>query len=83
MEGIYMVSVRDTTVEQNSTTQRGSKVRVKLHGGAVVERFVWDFDDEEDVVYLCNHDVFLKLTAGSDEVRPVGFPIDSIVRTPK
>lgn len=66
-----------TTFEKNSN-HRGSNVEVKVFGGGIVDRIVWD--EDRDVIYLCTKRCFEALLRNDDSTRPVGFPKIDIVR---
>lgn len=74
-----MISEKNTTRTELRTDKRGNVVRVVVHGGEIVERMIWECDDEEGVIYLCSKETFVKLSTGNSDVRPVGFPMNSVV----
>ena len=57
--------------------ERGKVVSVRLHGGEVVKRVVWEV--AEDAVYLCSARLYDRLLAGDNTNRPVGFPTEDVV----
>lgn len=73
-----MNSAQNTTHSARNATLKGTKVRVELHGGEVVERVVWEVDSEEGVVYLCSAKVFADLEKGITHTNPIGFPKESV-----
>jgi hypothetical protein len=67
-----------TTISAQNTEKRGDKVRVRVFGGQVIERIVWDA--EEYVLYLCSPRTYESLLADDPSYQPVGFPRDSIIQ---
>jgi hypothetical protein len=66
-----------TIVSARNTEKRGDKVRVRVFGGKIIERIVWDA--EESVLYLCSPRSFEALIADDATYQPIGFPRDSVV----
>lgn len=71
------MSSENTTTRMFRTDRRGASVKVRLYGGAIVERVVWD--EEDGVVYLCSRDCYTRKLAGDPEARPIGFPSGDVM----
>lgn len=56
-----------------NTENRGKKAKVKVFSGNIVERIVWE--QNNNVVYLCTNRVYKELIADGSDFRPIGFPI--------
>lgn len=71
---------KNTTQTDVSHRDRGASVKVRLYGGEIVERVVWD--EEDGVVYLCSRDCYARKLAGDPEARPIGFPAEDVLSGP-
>lgn len=69
-----MIFAKNTTHDTENTENiynRGEKVNVRVFGGAVVERRVWE--EVGDAVFVCTDRCYENLLQGNFEIRPVGF----------
>ncbi len=71
------VSVRNTTYSANDADRRGEKVSVRLFGGKIVDRIVWEKCGS--IIFLCSERCYKWLLAGEDCPLPVGFPESAVV----
>ncbi len=73
-----MTSVQNTTAHRKNTElHRGVKVRVRLYGGEIVERLVWN--DLDDFVFVCTNRNYELLRTGRNAPSPIGFPRGDIL----
>ena len=70
-------SVQDAIVSVINTESRGKKVKVRVFGGKIVDRVIWE--KVGSVVFLCSERSYQWLLDGEDCPQPVGFPEDAIV----
>ena len=71
------VSVLDATISVKKTEIRGTKVKVRVFGGKIVDRVIWE--KVGSVVFLCTDRSYRWLLDGEEGPQPVGFPEDAIV----
>lgn len=72
-----MVNSKNTESIVQNTENRGMRVKVRVCGGDVVERRVWE--RSEDVIYLCSERCYEWLINGDNYRNPVAFPESAIV----
>lgn len=69
-----MKNVPRTTISvQNTNIERGDQVEVKLAGGDLAERIVWQVAG--NLVYVCNEKTYERLSRGELAAQPIGFPL--------
>lgn len=69
--------VANTTINLPIEENRGKAVKVVAYGGKVIDRLVWE--EEEDLVYLCTQRCYDQLSTGNTSIRAVGFPRADVI----